>query len=247
MKLLRYSLLVASAAMLILQGCASAPKADLTPEELYAQGEGSFQKSRYEQAVDSWKKVKEAFPEPELAAKAEIGIANAYFLNRDYIEAGAAYEDFRKLHPAHDLAQFSLYRQGLSSFNLITGIDTDQTPTRNAQALFESFIRQYPKSQYVAKVQEKIAECRGMLAQYEIYVGRYYYRTSNYQAAIGRFDGALTNFPDYAGNDETLFYLSKAYIENKQSDKAQTALSRLVREYPSSKYLGDARSILSKL
>ena len=245
MKLLRYRLLVAGTALLMLQGCASAPKTDQTPEELYAQGETAFQKSRYEQAVESWKMVKETFPEPELAAKAEIGIANAYFLNHDFIEAGAEYENFRKLHPTHELAQFALYRQGLASFNLITGIDTDQTPTKNALALFESFIRQYPKSQYVAKVQEKIADCRGKLAQYEIYVGRFYYRTDNYQAAIGRFEGALTNFPDYTGNDETLFYLAKAYIANKQSDKAQTVLSRLIREYPTSKYLDDARKLLA--
>lgn len=245
MKLLRYHLLVTATALLLLQGCASAPKTDPTPEELYAQGETAFQKSRYEQAVESWKKVRETFPEPELASKAEIGIANAYFLNHDFIEAGAEYENFRKLHPTHELAQFALYRQGLASFNLITGIDTDQTPTKNALALFESFVRQYPKSQYVAKVQEKIADCRGKLAQYEIYVGRFYYRTDNYQAAIGRFEGALTNFPDYTGNDETLFYLAKAYIANRQSDKAQTVLSRLIREYPTGKYLDDARKLLA--
>jgi outer membrane protein assembly factor BamD len=245
MKRLKYGLLLAAATILMLQGCASTPKADPSPEELYKQGETAFQKSRYETAVENWKKVKETFPEPELAAKAEIGIANAYFLNNDFIEAGVAYEDFRKLHPTHDLAQFSLYRQGLSSYNLITGIDTDQTPTKNALALFESFVRQYPKSQYVTKVQEKIVDCRGKLAQYEIYVGRFYYRTDYYQAAIGRLEGALVNFPDYTGNDETLFYLGKAYIETKQMDKMQTAFSRLIREYPSSKYLADARKLLA--
>ena len=193
----------------LLQGCSSAPKKDLTAAELYSQGEAMFAKSRYEEAIDKWRKVKEEFPEPELAAKAEIGIANAYFLNNSFIEAGVAYEDFRKLHPTHDLAQFALYRQSLSSFNLITGIDTDQTPTRNALILFESFVKQYPKSQYVPKVQDKIAECRGKLAQYEIYVGRFYYRTDYYIAAIGRLEKALEAFPDYKGHDETLYYLGK--------------------------------------
>ena len=247
MKLTRAVLLCIPALLLFLQGCASTPKADPTPEELYAQGEVAFQKSRYETAVELWKRVRETFPEPELAAKAEIGIANAYFLNHDYIEAGAAYEDFRKLHPAHDLAQFALYRQGLASFNLITGIDTDQTPTKNALTLFESFIRQYPTSQYVARVQEKIADCRGKLAQYEIYVGRFYYRTDAYPAAIGRFERVLVDYPDYTGHDETLYYLGKAALEIRDREKGQSALTRLVREYPSSKYLGDARSLLSRL
>lgn len=232
--------------LMLLQGCASTPIADAPPATLYAQGETAFQKSRYELAIDYWKKVKETFPDPELAAKAEIGIANAYFLNQDYIEAGAAYEDFRKLHPAHELAQFALYRQGLASHNLITGIDTDQTPTKNALTLFESFVRQYPKSQYVAKVQEKIADCRGKLAQYEIYVGRFYYRTDYYIAAIGRFEGALANFPDYTGNDETLFYLGKSALEVRDNDKMTAAFIRLIREYPNSRYLGEARKLLAE-
>lgn len=247
MKLIHSFMLCIPALLLFLQGCASTPKADQTPEELYVQGEVAFQKSRYETAVELWKRVRETFPEPELASKAEIGIANAYFLNHDYIEAGAAYEDFRKLHPTHDLAQFALYRQGLSSFNLITGIDTDQTPTKNALTLFESFVRQYPTSQYVSRVQEKIADCRGKLAQYEIYVGRFYYRTDAYPAAIGRFERVLVDFPDYTGHDETLYYLGKAALEIRDREKGQSALTRLVREYPSSKYLGDARSQLSKL
>ena len=246
MKSIRYCLLLACTATLLLQGCASTPKADQTPEQLYLQGESDFKKSRYERAIENWKKVRETFPDPELAAKAEIGIANSYFLNHDFIEAGAAYEDFRKLHPTHDLAQFSLYRQGLASYNLINGIDTDQTPTRNALTLFESFEKLYPKSQYVTKVQEKIADCRGKLAQYEIYVGRFYYRTDYYLAAIGRLEGALTNFPDYAGNDETLFYLGKAALEVRDNDKMRSAFSRLIREYPSSKYLDDTRKLLAK-
>lgn len=245
MKLTRYCLILFIFCLPLFSGCATTPKADPSAEDLYRQGEAAFNKSRYEEAINQWKKVKEQFPEPELMAKAEIGIANAYFLNHDYIEAGAAYEDFRKLHPTHELAQFALYRQALSSYNLITGIDTDQTPTRNALTLFETFVKQHPKSEYIAKVQEKIADCRGKLAQYEIYVGRFYYRTDAYTAAIGRLEGALANFPDYTGHDETLYYLGKAALEAKQNDKAQAALTRLIREYPSSPYLGDARKLLA--
>jgi len=245
MKLLRHCLILLTICLPLLAGCASTPIADPTPQELYARGETSFSKSRYQEAIGYWKQVKEQFPEPELMAKAEIGIANAHFLDDQFIEAGAAYEDFRRLHPAHDLAQFALYRQALSSYNLITGIDTDQIPVKNALALFESFVKQYPASEYVVKVREKIADCRAKLAQYEIYVGRFYYRTDAYQAAIGRLEGALTQFPDYAGHDETLYYLAKASLETKQKDKAQAALSRLIREYPKSSYLGDARRLLA--
>lgn len=230
----------------VLHGCSSTPKKEYTALELYNQGEALFTKSRYEEAVDKWKKVKEEFPEPELAAKAEIGIANAYFLNNSFIEAGSAYEDFRKLHPTHDLAQFALYRQSLSSYNLITGIDTDQTPTKNAMTLFESFVKQYPRSQYVPKVQDKISECRGKLAQYEIYVGRFYYRTDYYIAAIARLEKVLETYPDYKGHDETLYYLGKSAMETRDNEKMQSAFVRLIREYPNSEYIGEVRKLLAE-
>lgn len=241
-----YGLLLVLLSLVLLSGCAGAPKPEKTSEQLYAEGETAFGKSSYERAIEIWKQVRESFPGPELASKAEIGIANAYFLNGDYIEAAAAYEDFRKMHPAHELAQFALYRQGLASYNLITGIDTDQTPTKNALTLFESFVRQYPASEYAAKVQEKITECRGKLAQYEIYVGRFYYRTDSYKAAAARFELALVNFPDYTGHDETLLYLGKSYRELKERERMRTALSRLVREYPASIHLGEARKLLAE-
>jgi len=130
MKALSCALVLLMLSLALLQGCASAPKEEKSAAELYQDGEIAFKKGNYERAIELWKQVRESFPEPELAAKAEIGIANAYFLNDDFIEAAAAYEDFRKLHPTHDLAQFALYRQALSSYNLITGIDTDQTPTK---------------------------------------------------------------------------------------------------------------------
>lgn len=227
-------------------GCASTPDKPPPPEESYAKGEEQFKKSNYERAIEEWKKTREAFPPPELAAKAEIGIANAYFLNKDYIEAGAEYESFRKLHPAHDMAQFALYRQGLSSYNLITGIDTDPTPTRNALTLFESFNKSYPRSEFAKKTQEMATDCRKKLAQYEIYVGRFYFRTDKNKAAIGRLEKVMVDYPEYTGHDETLFYLGKAYRDDKQLDKMKATMERLIREFPKSEYVEDATEILAK-
>lgn len=246
MKQLQYRLILAGCVFATLFGCASAPKPEKTPEQIYADGETSFNKGYYVESVTKWKEVRDAFPDPALAAKAEIGIANAYFLNGDYIEASAAYEEFRKLHPTNDLAQFALYRQGLSNYNQITGIDTDQTPTKNTLALFDSFVKQYPKSQYVPRVEEKIAECRAKLAQYEIYVGRFYYRTDKYVSAIGRLEGVLVSHPEYTGHDETLYYLGLAYLESKQPEKMRATYSRLIREFPKSEYIEKASGLMAK-
>lgn len=227
----------------LLQGC-STPQVNKPADVLYKEGEQFFQDGRYEDAIAQWKKVKETFQSPELSTKAELNIADAYFLNKDYIEAAAGYEDFRKLHPKHQLADFALYRQGMSYFNQIHGIDTDQTPVKNAQMTFASYILLYPEGAQLAEVKEKNRECRDMQLQYELYVGRFYLKTDAYKAAIGRFEQSLKMFADSARRDEVLYYLGRAYLEDGQKAKGREIFGQLAREFPGSEFIAEANKAM---
>jgi outer membrane protein assembly factor BamD len=245
MKIFIRAISVAVLSAALLQGCA-APQLNKPTETLYKDGEESFRKKWYEDAIAQWKKVKESFPSPELSAKVEIGIADAYFLNKDYIEAATAYEDFRKLHPSHERAAYALYRQGMSYYNEIHGIDTDQTPVKNTLSTFESYLKQYPAGENAADVVEKIRECRDKQLQYEIYVGTFYLRTDKYPAAIGRFEQALKTFSGSARQDELLYNLGRAYRKDGQKSKGNEVFERLVREFPTSRYVEDAKKMMGK-
>jgi outer membrane protein assembly factor BamD len=230
-----------------LQGCATTPQVNKSADLLYKEGEELFQKEKYEEAIAQWKKVKETYQSPDLTTKAELNIANAYFLNKDYIEAAAGYEDFRKLHPKHPQSDFALYRQGLSYFNQIHSIDTDQTPVKNAQMTLASYLTLYPSGEHLAEVQEKNRECRDKQLQYELYVGRYYLKSDAYKAAIARFETSLNVFPDMTRRDEVLYYLGKAYQEDGQKTKAQELFGQLIREFPGSAHTADATKALNSL
>jgi outer membrane protein assembly factor BamD len=229
----------------LLQGCA-AVAVNKSPEALFKDGEEAYKRERYEEAITQWKKVKESYKSPELSTKAELGIADAYFLNKDYIEAAAAYEDFRKLHPSHERAAYALFRQGLSYFDEINRIDTDQTPVKNAISTFESYLKQYPKGENAAEATEKIRDCRDRQVQYEIYVGTFYYRTDEYRAAIARFEEALKAFPDTTRKDELFYDLERAYLKAGQKDKAREVYERLLREFPASPFFTEAKKVMDK-
>lgn len=241
---MKYRSIFSAALLIFLAGCATTAPQSTSPDALFKEGEKLYSGKKYEEAIDTWKKVKELTSAPDLTAQADLKIADANFANKNYIEAAAGYEDFRKFHPDNEKAPFALYRIGLCYYNQITGIDTEQTPVKNAVTMFESFLRHYPSSEFVAEVKEKLEASRTKQLEYEIYVGRFYYRTEKYQAAVNRLEDALVNFPGLKINDETLFYLGRAYLGMGNRTKGKEVLSRLVKEYPASRFLPEAMKSL---
>jgi len=242
-----YRLMVVSGLVFsVMQGCAT-PQLNKPVDDLYRDGEQAFQKGKYEDAIASWKRVKESYPSPDMAAKAEIGLADAYFLDKQFIEAAVEYESFRKLHPSHERSGYALYRQGLSYYMQIKGIDTDQTPVKNALGIFESYLKLYPAGTQVAEVQEKVRDCRDKQLQYEIYVGKFYLRAESYPAAIARFEGALKQFSDLPRSAETMQLLGRAYQHAGQKNKSRDVYERLLKEYPASPFALDAKKALENL
>ena len=232
------------AVLALLAACASAPAVTKSAQGYYKDGEAAYASGHYEDAIAQWKKVKETYSSPELSTQAELKIADAHFQNKSYIEAAAAYEDFRKLHPSHEKSAFALYRLSLSYYYQITGIDTDQTAVKNSVVTMESFLNRYPDSEYAAEVRQKLADCRIKQLEYENYVGNFYLRTGKYPSAIKRLSEALVKFPKSPRLDETLFYLGKAYLKNGNTAQGRKALRQLATEFPASPLNKDAAKLL---
>lgn len=239
---LRY--LALFSALCLASACASTPAPVQDARSYFKEGEAAYASRNYKEAIELWKKVKESDSAPELATRAELKIADAHFENEEYIEAAAAYEDFRKLHPTHEKAPYALYRLALSHYHQIAGVDTDQTPVGNAVLMLRAFLDQYPDSEYAADAAKKLADSRDKQLSYENYVGNFYLRTKKYPSAIKRLDEALRNFPGLAGLDETLFLLGKSYLKAGDLQQGRAVLERLAVEYPESPRNGDAAELL---
>lgn len=232
-------------AFALLAGCATAP-IETQPAAIYKEGDKLYDSKRYDDAIAQYKKVRDAYASSELSANAELRIADAYFESERYIEASAAYGDFRKLHPVHQKAPYALYRMGLASANQITGTDRDQTPQRNAVTYLEDFLSKYPQSEYAAAASDKLEQVKIQQLQYELYVAGFYYRTEKYTAAIKRLEDALATFPKSPLHDETWFLLGASRLQSGSPDKAKEAFNRLSTDFPNSKFIVDANKLQKK-
>jgi len=233
--------------LLCVSSCAlSDKKVKTPPETAFRQGEKLYAKEKYEAALEKWRTVKDSNTSPLLKTVTELRIADALYKDENYIEASAEYENFRKLHPKNPKAPYALYMMGLCNFQQARKIDTDQTPLNNAVTHFQAFLQEYPDSELDDKVRVKLAECRSRQAGYEVYVGRFYYRTDKYQAAIGRLKESLEKYPKATVNDEALFLLGNAYLQTGEPAKAKESLERLVKDYPQSQFAGKAKKLLAR-
>ena len=246
--LLKWSILF-SVIFFVLQGCAGKKETLKTiegnPEILYKQGLVLFNKGQYTEALTKFQQLKSSFPDsPPHTLWAEMKVGDCHFFKQEYVEALAAYEEFKKIHPTHEEIIYVQYQIGMSYFSQMRTLDRDQTSTRKALSNFEYLIANYPSSLFTYKAKEKMDVCRKRLADHEFYIGNFYYKDNKFQAAASRFEGLLAKFPKTPDEDKTLFFLGKAYLELGRGEKVREALARIINEYPKSPHYKEAKAIL---
>lgn len=238
------------ALLLTLEGCGGkkigkAPPSD--PLKLYRKGLVLFNEGRYKSAAEAFSRFLSYFPEErDLAAKAELRLADCAFMSKDYPEAITRYTDFKKRYPFHPDVPYADFQIAMAYYHQIRSKDRDQETTRKALAAFENVLRKYPGSIFAQKASEKIAFCKRRLAEHEIYVGKFYLKKKKLKAAQGRFKAALA----YRGSGlerQALYLLGLALHKQGRDKEAASYLALLERDYPESKESERARELLARL
>ena len=210
----------------------------------FQEGEEFFEKGQYRNAIESWEKVRDSYFSPELNSLAELKIAEAHFLNEEYIEAAVAYEAFLTNHPNSPRIPDVLYQLGLSYMYQILSSDQDQTATRASLKAFQTLKERFPRDHRMEKVQFYIDRCLNQLAESELNIGVFYLRTEYFAASINRIEGLLKKYPNFYQRDKAYYYLGMAYLLSGERDKAGVAFNTLFNDYASSEYIADAHEFI---
>jgi outer membrane protein assembly factor BamD len=180
-----------------------------TADGLYQKGFEEYQRGKYKKAVESFQRLKEEYPLSELALMAELGIADAYFSDKNYIDAVLSYNDFVNMHPLNDNITYALYQIAMCHFKQIDTIDRDQTETLNAKRASERLISRFPQSKFTPLAVNILKECNIKMAEHELYVGRIYFRMKKYPAALKRFETVTREYAGLGLEDKTNQLISK--------------------------------------
>ena len=180
-----------------------------SPEELMSKGMNEFRKGDYKEAVELFQKLKDRYPYSKLAVHAELKLADSLFKRKEFEEAAETYIEFERLHPRNEAIPYVIYQQGMCHFLRMGKIDRDQTSTKNAVKEFERLQRKFPDDPFSMMAERRIRKCISNLAEHEFYVGRFYYKSGHYVAALKRFEYLINHYPDAGQYEETLVYISK--------------------------------------
>ncbi len=160
----------------------------------------------------------------------------AYFVKAEYIESVAEFERFLSLYPFHRMAAFSQYKVAMSYYHQINSIDRDPAPMEKAMSSFQKVVSQFPQSLYIDEAQEKISELKQRDIQHQFHIGRFYFRTKAYPAAIVRFENILSKSEEEPMNEDVLYFLGLSYFHSGDKDRSMKTFQDFLEKYPNSAY-----------
>jgi outer membrane protein assembly factor BamD len=180
-------------ALFVLQACSHLPWSSKDEEGSNKEDKGLFSfLSRKSSGEERFKKMLQNGGTAEESRVARLGLAEAYFRDEDYEEAANAYKQYLDMHPLSPNSDYVQFKLGMCYYKLMLPPDRDQQYTEQAIESFEKLGEVYPASPWLPRAMLLLQECRNRLAKHDILVGRYYYKTKQYKAALQRFRLAQT-------------------------------------------------------
>ena len=199
------------------------PVSEDTAQELFEAGNDAMREKNYSAAIGYYSKLKDTYQFSPYTIEAELSLADAFFLDEEWVAAIEAYKEFESLHPRHEAIPYVLFNIGMASRNTYRSIDRPITPIEEAYSYFKRINEAYPDSEYAEQAQAKMLECRRLMAEHELYIADFYYRIGKYGSAWTRYKNLVDNYKDvaeiYAHAEEKSL---AAFIKHREGQAKET-------------------------
>jgi TolA-binding protein len=228
-------------------------------KSLYRSAQSYYRLEYYLQAIESWNKLAQTYPEDKLAVESLFNIADVYFRANYFHEADSVYQIIINRYPENQIAVESSLKLAQSAYN--SG-NYDLAVER-----YQSFIEQYPAhpktkdaldgiqlsyyqigqidqaSETLMKVIDQTSNSDLAIdARYRIALN--YFQEKKYQEAIEAFKEILTQYPSSSYAVDAQFSLSKCYLAQEDYQAASQELMRFIQYFPNGAQIAEAHFLL---
>jgi outer membrane protein assembly factor BamD len=191
------------------------------------------------------------YPDSEYLAKAKLAIADSFFKEggkANITQAIQAYKDFIVFFPF--MTQEAAYAQlqvAMAHYRQMEKPDRDRSETRAAEDEFQTYLQKYPNDPLEGKAEQHLREVQEVLAEGDFRIGYYYFVKGDKKAAESRLRTVTNRYPLYSKADRALWMLGNIWEGTEKKEFAANYYAQIVRNYPLSPLVPDAKSRLQAM
>jgi outer membrane protein assembly factor BamD len=258
--LVRLTVLVAVSGMLVSTGCFRKKKYEnpiskdtQQPDKvLFDKAVRDIEKGRYEVARLTLNTLINTYDTSEYLAKAKLAIADSWFReggSHGLAQAEAEYKDFILFYPTMEEAAESQQKICMIHVKQMEKVDRDTSQALRAEQECRALITQFPNSKFAPQAEQRLREIQEVIAASEMKVGEFYHTKGSHPAAANRLKGLVTQYPLFSAADDALWMQADSYNRMGARFKPQQVetLQKIVRDYPLSDRVADAKKKLKEL
>ena len=230
--------------VVVLAGCSAREERDLTSgaAELYDRGAKSMQSGNFGNAIRYFEGLEARYPFSNETKQAQLDLIYCYYRDRQIEATVDAATTFERENPTHPRVDYALYMRGLAYFSgehawfhRLFNVDLAQRPPKNVQesfSVFSQLVQRFPSSAYAADARQRMVFLRNRLAEYELYVSRYYMSRGAWLAVVNRSRYVIENYDGSPAVGEALGNLVIAYDKLGMNELAEEARQVLAATSP---------------
>jgi len=213
-----------------------------------------IEKGRFERARLTLQTLMNTYDTSEYLAKAKLAVADSWLREggaHGFAQAEAEYKDFILFYPNMEEAAEAQFKICDMQYKQMDKADRDPTHARTAEFECKDVLLKFPNSKYAPQAQQRLLEVQETLADGEMRVGQYYYKKGgrSYNSSANRLQALADQYPLYSRADDALWLLADDYLQlgDKYESRQADAYTRIVRDYPRSSHVEDAKAQLQAM
>src|SRR5258708_4658281 len=190
------------------------------------------------------------YPDSEYLADAKLAIADSFYKEggtANLTQAIQAYKDFGIFFPMLQKAAYAQLQVAMTHYKQMEKPDRDRTHARAAEDEFQTCLSKYPDDPLAPKAEQHLREVQELLAEGDFRIGYYYFVKEDKKAAESRLRAIVNRYPLYSKSDQALWMLGNIWQATEKKELAAPYYARIVRNYPLSPLVPNAKSKLKAL
>jgi outer membrane protein assembly factor BamD len=222
-------------------------------KELFDRATGFIEHNKFTEARLLLQTLINTYPDSEYLAKAKLAIADSWYRgggSSDLTQAETEYRDFITFFPTMPEAAEAQMRVAMIHYREMEKPDRDSLHARRAEQEFQKVLMNYPDGPFAALAEQRLREVQEVLAGGEFEIAHFYFMQGADRAADPRLKELIDRYPNFSLTPGALLLLGRSVERVKGKEGAAEAseyYTRIVRDYPLSDEVGDAKEHLTAL